>query len=229
MKSKLFAAMLTASLGLAHGAYAALVKGDFQSIGDGFLFTDTGTNLEWLTPFFTRGHAYNDDFVQGLIEKNGFRYATAVETASMISSSFDNPTTMPPGNSAGFSSAQSFFDTFGVNEHMFCSEGPCPRTQGLMASSSNDTSQLAFGMIQLGSTGWMISNNAWPTPVADMQMGSWLVRPTAAVPEPSALAFVFAGLVFVSRAFFKSGGSLARAAYPDLADRFHTFDPQEAR
>jgi hypothetical protein len=185
---------LNTALGLAQGANAALVKGDFQNLGDGLLITDAATNLEWLTPFFTRGHTYNDSFVQGLITSNGFRYATALETSDMISLNFNNPVTSFPGNAAGFLSAQNFLNTFGINQMVFCVGGPCPRTQGLTSSSSAAGNHLAFGMIQFGSNGWMIANNSWSDGVSDLQMGSWLVRPVSAVPAPPAFWLMLTGL-----------------------------------
>jgi len=40
-------------------------------------------------------------------------------------------------------------------------------------------------MIQFGSTGYLIEQNSWSDSIADIQMGSWLVRPVyAATPEP---------------------------------------------
>jgi hypothetical protein len=149
--------------------------------------------LQWLTPFYTRGHSFNDSTVQNLITTYGFRYATDTETLNMVNNNFNNPITTSPGNAAGFASAQSFFSVFGINQSVSCGL-PCPRTQGLTsAAGSSANTHLAFGMIELGSNGWFIVNNSWSDSSTDIQLGSWLVR-TVQVPEPSTLYFL--GLVY---------------------------------
>lgn len=173
---------------------AALINGTYLTPGDGLLVTDTVTNLQWLSPTVTKGHTYNDTFVQSVITANGFRYATAAEALSMINNNFGNPTTIAPGDAAGFTAAGNFMAIFGLNQMVACSGGPCPRTQGLTSDSSAAGTHLGFGMIQLGSTGWAIVNNAWPDSVADQQMGSWLVRTTAEAPEPASMAMLGLGL-----------------------------------
>lgn len=183
-------------------AHATLVKTDFLNPNDGLIVRDTATNFEWLAPLYTRGVVFNAPLVQSLIANDGFRYATATEVTSMINLNFGNPTTISPGDVAGFNAAAQFFSLFGVNEFTFCSAlpGPCPRTQGLTSTpGSNPGSRLAFGMIQLGSTGWFITNNNWPTNFADNQMGSFLVRTysESAVPEPSSTALIGLGMVLL--------------------------------
>ena len=56
-------------------------------------------------------------------------------------------------------------------------------------------SHLGFGMIQLGSTGWMIADNAWIDGIRDPQQGSWLVRTASVVPEPPTVALLCAGVL----------------------------------
>ncbi len=56
-------------------ASAGLLKQDFLTPNDGLLIRDTVTNLEWLTPVYTRGNTYNNVFVQGVLSSYGFRYA----------------------------------------------------------------------------------------------------------------------------------------------------------
>lgn len=161
-------------------AGATLVQGDFLAMGDGYLITDTATQLEWLTPYYTRSHVYNDAYIQGLITNYGFRYATAAETLSMLNDNFGNPPVGSPGNAAGYAAAAAYFAIFGLNENVNCSGPPavpCPRSQGLTADpGSNPNSRKAFGLIQFGSNGWMIVDNPWPESTADTQMGSFLVR-----------------------------------------------------
>lgn len=159
-------------------AQATLIKGDFLNSGDGYLVTDTATQLEWLAPIYTRSHLYNDALVQSLTTTHHFRYATATEIVNMINANFNNPVVGSPGNAAGFTSAQNFFNMFGLNENVNCSGTPCPRTQGLSGDpGSSANTHYAFGMIQFGSNGWMIAYNSWPDSIADTQMGSFLVRP----------------------------------------------------
>ena len=178
-------------------ASAGLLKQDFLAANDGLLVRDTVTNLEWLTPVYTKGNTYNNVFVQGVLTTYGFRYATATEVTSMVNSNFGNPTTVAPGDAAGFTAASQFFGYFGITDNVFCSGGPCPRTQGLTSTPGGGGSRLAFGMIQLGPTGWFIVNNNWPDSVADPQMGSWLVRTSTVgeVPEPGTVVLLGVGLV----------------------------------
>lgn len=179
-------------------ANAALIKGDFLNHGDGFLIADGTTNFEWLTPFYTRGHTFNDSTVQSLITTYEFRYATGTEVLDMINNNFNHPTTVDGGDPAGFASAQSFFDVFGINDYRMCgaySPQDCPRTQGLSSYPGPDnSSHLAFGMMQIKQTnGWLIANNPWLDATVDIQMGSWLVR-NQSVPEPGTYTMLLAGL-----------------------------------
>lgn len=205
MKKLFLSIAVGATLGISQCANAALVNSDFLTAGDDYLVTDTVTDLEWLTPYYTRGHLYNDSFVQGLITNYGFRYATAQETSAMITLNFNNPTTVSPGNTAGLVSALKFFDVFGINENVGCFESgrvvACPRTQGLTSTPSTLPGyHSAYGMIQFGSNGRMIADNPWKdvSQFADAQMGSWLVRPaeenSAQVPAPPTLWLALLGL-----------------------------------
>lgn len=194
--------ILLSGLALASVSQAALVQSDFLTAGDKLLVTDTATDLQWLSPLYTRSHLYNDSFVQGVISTYGFRYATATETLDMVHANFGYPPTTFPGDAAGFTAAGAFMDTFGVAAYVTCGSPvvPCPRTQGLTATpttSGSDPAHIGIGMIQLGSAGWLIDNNPWRDDIADSQMGSWLVRASAEsqTPEPQAVALAAAGLL----------------------------------
>ena len=188
--------ILTLSLTAAN---ATLVKTDFLNPNDGLIVRDNTTNFEWLAPLYTKGISYNAPLVQSLITNDGFRYATATEVTSMINLNFGNPTNVAPGDVAGFNAASQFFSLFGINDNVFCSGGPCPRTQGYTSTPGSSGTRLAFGMIQLGSTGWFITNNNWSVTNFDPQMGSFLVRPyvESAVPEPSTTALIGLGIVLL--------------------------------
>lgn len=182
---------------LATTASAGLVKQNFLTPNDGLLIQDTVTNLEWLTPVYTKGNTYNNVFVQGILSTYGFRYATATEVTNMVNSNFGNPTTVANGNTAGFTAAGQFFGYFGIAEQVRCGGLPCPWTQGLTSTVGNAGTHLAFGMIQLGSTGWFITNNHLPDTFADTHLGSWLVRtaaPPVGTPEPGSMALMGLGL-----------------------------------
>ncbi len=202
-----FAMILTIS---ASAANAALVKTDFLNPNDGLIVKDSTTLFEWLTPVYTRGLIYNDPLVQSLIAIQGFRYATATEVTSMINLNFGNPTTVDPGDAVGFASAGQFFSLFGIAENIGCQGGPCPRTQGFTSTPGSIGEQLAFGMIQVGSTGYFITNNPWPIGSTDQQMGSFLIRPyvESTVPEASSVALIGLGLVLLA-AQRKVGTSLS--------------------
>jgi hypothetical protein len=191
----LILAVLVASFIIVEAASAALINSDFLVFGDNLLITDTSTNQQWLSPFYTRNHSYNDSFVQSVIAGNGFQYAVASDVLNMINNNFNNPFVGSPGNAAGFVSAQNFFTIFGINEHVICDGLACPRTQGLTATPGGAGTHLAFGMIQFGSDGWLIANNSWADSFSDIQMGSWLVRDAAPVPVPAAALLFGSGLI----------------------------------
>lgn len=199
MRALLRSFLLVAAV--ASTASAGLVKHNFLTPNDNLLIQDTVTNLEWLTPVYTRGNTYNNVFVQGVLSTYGFRYATATEVTNMVNSNFGNPTTVADGNAAGFTAAGQFFSYFGIAQQTSCGGGPCPRTQGLTSTVGSAGSHLGFGMIQLGSTGWFIVNNNWPDTFADTQMGSWLVRTAetpVGTPEPGSMALMGLGLAGLS-------------------------------
>lgn len=191
---------------LASAAHASLIKGDFLTAGDGLLVTDTATGYEWLSPVYTRNHAYNDVYVQSIESTYGFHYATGAEARSMMTSNFGNVTTLFPGDTAGFNAAGSLFSVFGITENVYCGavDAPCPRTQGFTSQVTISGRHDAFGMIQLGSTGWMIVDNAWVDGTSDLQLGSWLIRggtnsstPTT-TPEPASLGMAALGGLLIA-------------------------------
>lgn len=181
---------------------AGLVKSDFQTVGDGYLVTDTVTTLQWLSPVATRNQTYGNATVQNIVNTYGFRYATYSEATGMLISNFGPVTTVALGDAAGFAAASNFFNIFGVTENVSCGDNtPCPRTQGLTSDAGAfANTHLATGMITFGSTGWMITDNSWPDSFAEAQMGSWLVRGNAAptqTPEPASIGLVLTGAVMM--------------------------------
>jgi len=171
--------------------------GDFLHAGDRYLVLDEATNLEWLTPVYTRSHAYNDVFIQSLTSAYGFRYATAAEAKSMIKLNFNDPTSVADGDAAGFAAAGLFLETFGIAEMIGCGVGPCPRTQGWTSDVGDPGTHLAEGMIQYGSTGWALYDLEQDDDTITPQIGSWLVRsvPVTATPEPATFVLFASGLV----------------------------------
>lgn len=190
---------LTLAVALAAGgaAHAALVPTDFWSAGDRLLVQDDTTGREWLSPVATSNHAWGDALIQGLFSQ-GFRYASRAEVLDLIDDNFGLPTSDLPGDAAGFAIAQQFFDVFGVAEKVRCQSASgwlnCPRTQGLTADAGQPGTHIAVGLIQWGSNGYLLDNNAWFDGSKDVQLGSWLVRTHAAqaLPEPGSLALLMA-------------------------------------
>jgi len=192
-------------LGPARDASAQLSVGDFLNPGDRYLVLDHATGVEWLTPVYTRNHRYDDPFVQSIMSTYGFRYATAAETQSMISTNFGDPTSVEPGDAAGYSAADAFFDVFGETDPVItCWQGqsyiPCPRTQGLTSDLGRTPgTHVAEGMLQFGNTGFAMYDNEWGDQYADYQLGSWLVRTSVtATPEPESIVLVATGLVLLA-------------------------------
>jgi len=187
-------ATLALALGLAAAvppapAQAVLIKSDFATLGDGGLITDTLTNLEYLSPFVTRGLSINQ--IQGghsgFLTTEGFRYAGATTVQGMIDTYFPGTITTNPGTVAGFAVATAFFDMFGLNAWFFCNSGftDCPRTQGYAIDGVTAT---GLGMIRWGNNlGYQILHSNPVAAVAainDIQMGHWLIRDVAVVVEP---------------------------------------------
>lgn len=191
---------LAAALVLSGNARADLVASDFWTAGDGYLVQDSTSTREWLSPVATRNHVYGDTLIQTLFSQ-GFRYATRAEVLDMIDTHFGLATTSFPGDAAGFGIAQDFFAVFGVTEQMTCLDGTwvaCPRTQGLTADAFGTDRHVAVGMLQFGSSGYLIDNNPWRDNAPDLQLGSWLVRGGDAVhglPEPGSLALLSVALL----------------------------------
>jgi hypothetical protein len=186
---------------LAGSAHAALIKQDFLAPNDGFLILDTATNTEWLTPFYTRNQTYNNAFVANLISTYGFRYATAAEAIGLLNDNFPTTSSAYPGDVASYASANSFLNLFGVAGPIGCSTQtgavPCPRTQGLTSTPGSTDTHLAFGMATVNNaTGYVILNNNWPDSIADIQTGSFLLRPAASqgIPEPASSALLGLGM-----------------------------------
>lgn len=178
---------------------AQLANKDFVSAGDKLLVTDGATGFEWLTPVFTRNLAYNAAEVQAIEMQHGFRYATALEVRTMLSSNFDVPEGEYEATEAGFEGVSSFFSLFGIALDTRCRSGEvaCPRTQGYTSTpGAAPGTRMAYGMIQSDIWGWMITDNPFPETTKDYQLGSWLVRPATVTtaPEPSTVVLLALGI-----------------------------------
>lgn len=177
---------------------AQLANKDFLSAGDKLLVADGATGFEWLTPVFTRHLAYNAPEVQAIETQHGFRYATALEVRTMLTTNFGAPEGESGATEAGFDAVSSFFDLFGVALPTRCrsEEVACPRTQGFTSTAGANGTRLAYGMIQSDIWGWMIADNPFPETYQDYQLGSWLVRPATVTtaPEPSTIALLAFGI-----------------------------------
>ena len=198
-----FAAIAALVVGTATAADAQLVRTDMFAPGDGLLVVDQATGMQWLTPVYTRNHAYDDPFVQGIRAEHGFRYATAQEVSSMFEMHFAGVPEDIPGTPEAFPIVSQFFALFGIADAMRChlTEAivvECPRTQGLTSETTDAIGvHYAYGMIQFGTHGYAIVQNGWMDTSKDRQLGSWLVRtdaPVVVTPEPSTYLLLAVGL-----------------------------------
>jgi hypothetical protein len=146
----------------------------------------------------------------GLATNYGFSFATSSQVLSMINGYFNAPPIGNPGTAAGYADAANFFNIFGINEQDVCSSPTggvaCPRSQGFAVDG---TAVTQIGMIQFGSTGWLIDQPVGTLATYGdyggpngLQFGLWLVRPAAAelstplsapLPEPSTWAMMLLG------------------------------------
>ncbi len=131
---------------------AELTVSDFRSSGDALLVTDTVTGVQWLSPLATNTASYNDVIggIDGLVTTEGFTVASDSQVLDLLSDNFDNPTTI--SSVENYSKALTFFDVFGIANHVTCPSatppGACPRTQALSLDPAGDLR--ALGMISNG-------------------------------------------------------------------------------
>lgn len=190
---------------LSFNTYAALVKSDFLTTGDGLLVTDDISNLEWLSPTLTANNAYDSALVQSIKSNYGFEYASASQVLQMIASNFGTISTVFPGDISSGNAAKNYLDIFGINEDILCTDRnrqrfECPRTSAFTGTEGiAPGTQVVLGLIQYGDTGFMINYNGSVTQTVQ-QVGSWLVRsgPVAAsVSAPASFLFIVFGSICI--------------------------------
>lgn len=189
---------------LSFNTYAALVKSDFLTTGDGLLVTDDISNLEWLSPTHTANNAYDSAFVQSIKSNYGFEYASASQVLQMIASNFGTISTVFPGDISSGNAAKNYLDIFGINQDIDCVRNrqrfDCPRTSAFTGTEGiAPGTQVVLGLLQYGDTGFMINYNGVVTQT-QQQVGSWLVRSgpvEASVSAPASFLFIVFGSICI--------------------------------
>lgn len=189
---------------LSFNSYAALVKSDFLTTGDGLLVTDDISNLEWLSPTLTANNAYDSALVQSIKSNYGFEYASASQVLQMIASNFGTISTVFPGDISSGNAAKNYLDIFGINQDIDCVRNrqrfDCPRTSAFTGTEGiAPGTQVVLGLLQYGDTGFMINYNGVVTQT-QQQVGSWLVRSgpvEASVSAPASFLFIVFGSICI--------------------------------
>ena len=210
----LIAIFILASL-LSTQANSALISTDWKASGDGLLTVDTKTGLEWLDATQTTSMSFldiSDQFVLGEYFY-GFRYATTEEVDGLVASAggvgnyHNYPFTYPKDHVQdivvtnllidllGYTHANTTESSYiyGITSDIYSAYSseigryPDPNRRWLHLIQSGYPSS-DVGYVSLNASGLYITHDPFNS-------GSFLVRDTAPVPEPSTILLLSSGLL----------------------------------
>ena len=201
-------ALAIATLALSTSVNALVMQADYLGVGDGLLTHDVDNSLEWLDVSATVG--ISSASALSLYSGASFRLATANELVSLFVSAgiddvWDESTRLSVvgsantynnvTSSAGIASAAELYGLLGGGVTNF--NGNLWIHGYLADEDANGLSYLSRLMLAPSYARAHVQTNgdSWSATVTHSQIGSWLVRDSASVPEPSILALLSLGLV----------------------------------
>ncbi len=193
---------------------ATLISVDLYSSHDGLITRDTDTGLEWLDLTSTVNYSYNDMLTElgsgGAFE--GFRYATVADIDNLQLSAG-----LPSGL---FSSASTYFyrtefatlmDLVGITNSTSTYEYSYGLTGDPFEPSTLTDDRIMRGFA-MSAFAVRAQQGVVGDSIASASIGSWLIRDTVSVPEPTSLVLLLFGLMglgLVKRGNWKSANRVS--------------------
>lgn len=178
-------------------AHAVLIEQDLNVAGDMLVTVDSVTGFEWLDLNATLGQSYNAAEASFFVTNQGFRHATGAEVTALF---VNGGATVGANIVANFAPSLEFLAKLGCNGN--CGGTNNPFGQGWFDDGSAVGLGLYVALLNVSpTTGLFLLNTpvfcGIPACTKDSivaETGNFLVRAGTAIPEPPALALMFAGL-----------------------------------